>query len=190
MQNLLILISSILVFLSYLIYEWSIVVGKTKPHRTTRFVSLMITALGASSLFAVHDRVAFYLLAICAVQSLVVFLLSFKWGMGGWAKIDIACLVIALIGVTVWKLTDNPALGLFASVAADFVGMIPALIKTYRRPETEYWLSYIFDISAAIFTLLAIQKWQPVGFVYPLYIAVINIVMLTLIFRHKLALAK
>ena len=190
MQQAFILISSILVFCSYLIYEWSIVVGKTKPHRTTRLVILIISILGTYSLFAVHDRVAFWLLLICAIQSAVVFLMSFKWGMGGWAKIDIVCLLIALIGIVVWKLTNNPALGLFAAVTADFVGMIPALIKTYRLPHTEYWLSYIFDISAAIFTLFAITEWRAVGFTYPLYIALINLAMLILIFRPKLSLSR
>ncbi len=186
MRDAFIIISSILVFLSYLIYEWSIVVGKTKPHRTTRLVILIIASLGAASLFVAQDRVAFWLLLICSIQSAVVFLMSLKWGMGGWAKTDIACLLIALIGVATWKLTDNPALGLYASVLADFIGMVPALIKTYRLPHTEYWLSYVFDVSAAGFTLLAITDWGLVAFAYPLYIVLINLAMLVLIFRRSL----
>ena len=187
MQSIYILISSILVFISYLIYEWSIVTGRTKPHRTTRFVLLLITALGAASLFAQQDRVAIWLIGISAVQSVVVFALSFKWGMGGWDKSDLACLAIALVGIVVWKITDDPALGLYASVAADLAGMLPALLKTYRQPHTEYWMSYIFDIAAAGFTLLAISAWQPQGYLYPMYIFVVNLVMLLFILRPKIS---
>jgi len=185
-QQAFIILSSVSILAAYFIYEWSIVTGRTRPHRTTRFVIFIVAALGATSLFAGQDRVAVWLLGICAIQSLVVFLMSFKWGMGGWAKTDILCLAIALLGIIVWQLTDNPALGLYAAITADFAGMVPALIKTYRLPHTEYWLSYIFDVVAAGFTLLAIQKWELQGFSYPLYILVINIVMLILIFRPKL----
>ena len=190
MQAAFILISSILVFLSYLIYEWSIVVGKTRPHRTTRFVIMVIAALGTASLFAAHDKVAIWLLAICALQSAVVFGLSLKWGMGGWAKTDLFCLFIAAIGIAFWKITDNPALGLYAAIAADFFGMVPAILKTYRLPHTEYWLSYVFDIFAAGFTLLAIQNWEIQGYSYPLYILLINLAMLALILRPKLSFSK
>jgi len=148
-------------------------------------VLLLITALGTASLFANQDRVAIWFLSICAVCSLIIFLLSLKYGMGGWEKIDILCLVIAIIGIVVWQITDSPALGLYASILADFVGMIPALIKTYRLPHTEYYLSYIFDVSAALFTLLAIQKWEIEGYAYPMYIFVINSIMLLLILRPK-----
>ena len=185
MQSILILLSSILVFITYLIYEWGIVVGKTKPHRTTRLVLLIITAIGAASLIASQDRVAVWFIGICALQSVVVFLLSLKYGVGGWAKTDLICLGIAIIGIVIWKVTNNPALGLYASIIADFSGMIPALIKTYRRPDSEYYLSYIFDIVAAVLTLLAITSWKVEGFAYPLYIAIINSVMLFLIIRPE-----
>ncbi len=185
MQQTFILISSIIVFISYLIYEWSIVVGKTKPQRMTRFVLLLITILGTASLFAQHDKVAIWLLGICAAQSLVVFLLSFWYGMGGWAKTDFICLGIALVGIVIWKMTNNPALGLYAAVVSDLAGMVPALIKTYRFPNTEFWLSYILDVSAAAFTLLAIQKWEVQGFVYPAYLFIVNLVMLFFIIKPK-----
>jgi len=105
--------------------------------------------------------------------------------MGGWAKTDILCLVIALAGIVVWKITDRPALGLYAAILADFAGMVPALLKTYRLPETEYWLSYIFDVAAAILTLFAIRNWGLTDFSYPLYLVVINALMLALTFRPK-----
>jgi len=101
------------------------------------------------------------------------------------AKTDILCLVIALAGIVVWKITDRPALGLYAAILADFAGMVPALLKTYRLPETEYWLSYIFDVAAAILTLFAIRNWGLTDFSYPLYLVVINALMLALTFRPK-----
>lgn len=186
MQNIYITISSILIFASFVVYEWSIIKGGTKPHRTTRLVLLIITSLGAISLLTQQDKVAIWLIGISAVQCLIVFLLSLKYGMGGWSKTDLLCLFIALIGIITWKITNNPALGLYASVIADFTGMIPTLVKTYRSPDTEYLPVYILDILATVFTLLAIRNWQIQGFLYPLYLFVISLTMLLLITRPTL----
>jgi hypothetical protein len=185
MQNILVLLSSILVFSSYLIYEWAMVKGRTKPHRTTRLVILIITALSASSLFAQGDRVVSVFMAICAIQSLVLFVMSFKWGMGGWAKIDILCMVIALAGIVLWRVTNNPVLALYAAVVADGAGMAPTLIKTYRLPDTEYYLSYIFDLAAIVLTTIAISNGGFNEYLYPVYLLAANGLMLVFILRKK-----
>ncbi len=186
MQNLLIIFSSIFVLCSYFIYEWAMVKGKAKPHRTTRLVLFLITTLGFFSLYAQDDRVVVWFLGICSIQSLVMLIMSFKWGMGGWAKTDIVSLVIAILGIVVWKLTSNPALGLYAAVLADLAGMIPALIKTYRLPDTEYWLSYVFDLAAIILTTLAISNGKFNEYLYPVYLLLVNGLMLLLIYKPNI----
>lgn len=185
MQNTLVLLSSISVFLSYLIYEWAMVKGKAKPHRTTRLVILIITALGASSLFAQNDRVVSVFLGICAVQSLVMFVMSLKWGMGGWAKIDIISLLIALAGIILWRITDNPVLALYAAVIADGAGMVPALVKTYKHPDTEYYLPYIFDLVAIALTIIAISNGGINEYIYPAYLVVVNSLMMAFLLRKN-----
>lgn len=187
MQTVLVLLSSIFILASYSIYEWAMVKGRAKPHRTTRLVLLIITALGFSSLFAQNDRVVAIFLGICAIQSLVMFLMSFKWGMGGWAKTDIVCLMIALVGIVLWKVTSNPVLGLYGAVGADLAGMIPALIKTYRLPDTEYSPTYIFDLIAITLTALAIRNGGFNEYLYPAYLLAVNALMLVFILRPKFA---
>lgn len=77
--------------------------------------------------------------------------------MGGWSKSDIICLVFALIGIIFWQITKNPAIALYFAIGADFIGMIPAIIKTYHFPETEIWSFFALDVFAAIFSLLALK---------------------------------
>lgn len=188
MQLLLIWLSNLLVFSSYLIYEWAMVKGKAKPHRTTRLVLFLIMVLSFFSLYAQGDRVVTYFLGICAIQSFVMLIMSIWYGMGGWDKIDIVCLVIALIGIVLWKVTNNPALALYAAVAADLFGMVPSLIKTYRFPDTEYWLSYVFDLSAILLTGLAIRNGGFNEYLYPVYLLLVNGLMLSFIFKKNINL--
>lgn len=178
--------STILALLSPIFYASSILEGESKPHRTTRLVLLIITILSFAALFAQHNTVAIFLAAVSALQSIVIFALSIKYGMGGRAKIDILCLVIALAGIIIWKITNNPITGLLASILADFVGMIPALIKTYKFPETETRTFYALDTAAATLTLCAIATFTYQEFSYPIYILAINFAMVLLIFRKKI----
>lgn len=187
MKTAFIFLSSLLALISPLIYAKAILKGQAKPHRTTRFVLLLITSLATASLFAQHDTVAVWLAGVSALQAVLLFGLSIKHGMGGWAKTDIVCLVVALVGIVLWQTTKEPSLALYASIAADFTGMVPAIIKTFKYPQTEIWSFFLLDVFAAIFSLLALKSWVVQEFSYPLYIMVINSIMVLLIIRPKLA---
>ena len=183
MRIILILLSSFLALVSPFIYAQAILKGKAKPHRTTRFVLLLITSLATASLFAQHDTVAIWLAAVSLFQSVLLFIFSIKYGMGGWGKIDILCLIVALLGIILWQTSKDPSLGLYASIAADCIGMVPALIKTYRFPKTEIWTSYAIDISAATLSLLAVKSFSLQQFSYPLYLVIINLLMVIFVIR-------
>lgn len=185
MQTIFIAISSLLALISPVVYARAILKGEAKPHRTTRLVLLIITALATASLFAQHDRVAIWLAGVSTLQSILIFGLSIKRGMGGWAKTDLICLAIALIGIALWKTTDNPTLALYCSIGADFTGMVPAIIKTFRFPETEIWQFFFLDVLAAAFSMLALKAWGVQDFAYPIYIFAINLLMTGLVLRPK-----
>jgi len=186
MQTGLIFISSFIALISPFIYTRAILKGEAKPHRTTRIVLLIVTALATVSLLAQHDQVSVWLAGVSTLQSIVIFILSIKYGMGGWEKSDIVCLMIAFLGIFLWQTTNEPIIALIASIVADFTGMVPALIKTYKYPETEIWTFYILDTAAGTLNLLAVKYFTIQAVAYPIYIALINLVMVLLILRPKI----
>lgn len=186
MKIIFILISSLLALISPVIYIKAILKGEAKPHRTTRLILLLVTSLATVSLIAQGDRVAVWLAAVSTLQSIFVFILSIKHGMGGWGKMDILCLLIALLGIFLWQTTKQPIIALFASIMADFTGMIPALIKTYKFPKTEIWTFFILDAIAGTLSLMAVKSFTIEQVSYPIYIALINLAMVVIIIRPKL----
>ncbi|MEI8092279.1 MAG: hypothetical protein WCG98_09195 [bacterium] len=74
-----------------------------------------------------------------------------------------------------------------ASILADFVGFLPALIKTYKFPETETWIFYALDVFAGLFTLLAVSNFTYQETTYPIYILGINFVMFIFIIRPEIS---
>lgn len=180
-NSILIFLSSALALISPFIYARAILKGEAKPHRTTRFVLFIIAALSTATLFANGNTLAVWLAGATLIQGAIILGLSIKYGMGGWAKIDLACLAIALLGIVVWQTTKNPVLGLYCSILADFTGMVPALIKTYRFPKTEIAAFFALDILAAFLSLAASQSFILENISYPIYIAAINAIMVALI---------
>jgi len=188
MKILFLIASIILPIYSPILYVKAILGRKAKPHRTTRFVILTTTILTTASLFAQHDQVALWLSFISMLQAITIFSLSIKYGMGGWAKTDILCLILASVGIIMWRTTTNPVYGLYFGIVADIMGMIPTLIKTYRHPETEIWTFFAIDATAAVFNLFALSKWTIQSFSYPAYIWAINTLVALLALRangHK-----
>ena len=178
-----IIISSLLVLISPIVYTVAILKGRAKPHRTTLLVFLIISSIATASLFTQGNRVAIYLAGVTTIQSLAMFILSIKYGMGGWAKSDIICLILALIGIVLWRITKNPVIALYFAIGADFIGLVPTLIKSYYFPKTEIWSFFAIDAFAGFFSLLAIKHWTIQEYSYPLYIMLINIITVLLIIR-------
>lgn len=186
MSTTFIFLSSLLAFISPLIYAKAILKGQARPHRTTRFILLLITSLATASLFAQQDTVAVWLAGVSTLQAILLFILSINHGMGGWAKIDVLCLLLALAGIALWQITKEPSLALYAAITSDFTGMVPAIIKTFKYPKTEIWSFFLLDVFAAIFSLLALKAWTLQASSYPLYIMIINSIMVILVIRPKL----
>lgn len=189
-RSILIVISTLLAIISPIVYGRAILKGKAKPHRTTRLVLLIITSLSTISLLAQGDRVAVWLAGVSTFQSIIVFILSVKYGMGGWSRSDIVSLVIALLGIFLWKTTNSPAVALFASIAADFTGMVPTLIKTFYLPKTEVWYFNALDTVAGILTMAAVKSLTAAEIAYPFYIFVINFAMTLLIIIPRVSRPK
>ena len=101
------------------------------------------------------------------------------------AKTDIVCLCIALIGIVAWQTTKNPLLGLYFSILADFTGMVPSFIKTYRFPKTEIATFFALDFFASIFSLGATRIFTIENIAYPLYILFANAMMVVLILMPR-----
>lgn len=186
MQTVLLLLSTLIVSLGYLVYITSILKGETKPHRTTRIVLLIITVVVFSSLLAQGNQTSIWLAGSSALLSTIVFVLAMKYGMGGWTKLDIGCLLIALLAIVMWKITNNPTVALFLSIGADFTGVLPTIFKVAKFPHTETWLFFAADMVASTLNLLAVRRWVLEEYAYALYLLLINTVIIFFIFKPLL----
>lgn len=177
-------VAALLPLIGGLAYIRSIFSGRTVPQRMTRLLMLLITGLSFGSLLADGDTSGVWLALASFAQAGIVWALSFRYGMGGRDKLDFICFCLCFAGIAVWWATGDALLGLLAFIAADFVAVLPALVKTIRLPHTELGLFYGLDvIAAALILLVGPYGWQAV--LYPAYLLVINGVFVLAIRRTK-----
>jgi len=187
MKNILLVLSTVIMLWSYILGIYSIIRGNFRPQRMTRFLILVFSAIYVISLFVQGDRNAIWLALVSLISTLVIFLLSIKKGMGGFAKLDIIVLVIVVFSIIVWKITNNPVLGLTMSLVADLTSYIPTFVKVWKFPETEEWKFYASVVLANFLNLLSISNYTFSKIILQSYLLGVNAaIILIIVFRERI----
>lgn len=166
------IVAGTLSFISFIPYIISIFKGETKPQRATYIIWTLVTILTFSSYLSVGATFTIYVVFSCMIMQLLIFILSFKYGMGGLGRLDIACLLLALVAAVTWAITKNPELALYAGVFLEFIGFIPVFKKSYFMPKTENLLSWSIAAFAAFLNALAITNFKFSIAFYPILILI------------------
>ena len=185
-RNILIVVGALLPLISSIVYIVSILRGISKPQRTTRLLMALITGISFFALLAAQDTSGIWLALASFIQAVIIFWLTIKFGMSGHGALDAVCFVLCMIGLAIWLATGQSLIGLAGAIIADFIAVVPALVKTWRLPHTESWLFYALDCVAAVFIISA-GPYSGANLAYPLYILVINAVFVFAIMRPQRA---
>ena len=96
----------------------------------------------------------------------------------------------ALTALILWQLTGNGLLAVIFAVLTDFLAAIPTLVKAWNHPASESANAYYANIVGGILTLLTINEWKLINYLFPLYIVIICFFIAFAINSIKLGLKK
>jgi uncharacterized protein with PQ loop repeat len=163
------ILAGILSILGYIPYIISIIKGKTQPNKATWFIWTLVGGLLAFSYLAEGDQNTIWLPLGYFLGPLITAILSVRYGYAVWTKLDIVCIIAALISIIPWILSKDATMTLLINVIIDASGALPTLVKTYREPETEDFTAWVIFFIANTIQLFAISEW---GFaaIYPIYL--------------------
>jgi hypothetical protein len=178
-------ISAILMMLSVIPYARSILRGETKPHRMTWLIWTILILIAFFSQLAKGATWSLLLTAGDAIAILITFILSIKFGTGGFRKIDIISLCGALVSLILWYFTKEPAVALFLIILIDLIGANLTIIKTWKNPETEHWAGWAICGIGGFFGILAVGNLNIILLSYPVYICLINSSIAIIILARK-----
>jgi len=83
-----------------------------------------------------------------------------------------------VLSVLLWWITGDPLISLCANLAIDFFGLIPTIKKTYHQPGKEDRLAWGITVISNVVNLLAIDEPSFSVIVYPVYMFIMNGIVL------------
>ena len=182
LQTFFLIISTIAGFITSIYAIYSVLVGTYKPQRMTRLIFLIINSIIFFSLIYLGNQISIWLVGTQFLTSIILTLLSLKYGIGGQSKSDLFVLFLAIFTIVIWQTTKNSFLALNLSVLVHLIGISPTINKCFKLTHTEEPKLYLLDLIAGTFSILALTVFNWSTIIYPIYIFCINLLCFSLIF--------
>lgn len=180
-------ISAFFAIVSIFPYIRDILRLKTKPQRVTWFIYSVLGSISFFSQLAKGASDSLWLPGVITVNVVIIFLLSLRFGVGGFSKKDYVVLSIAALGLLAWKVTNEAAIALYIVILIDASATYLTLEKSYKSPETETASLWIFSSLAGFFSLIAVGSLNIVLISYPLFIMLADgAVAVTVLIRNRI----
>ncbi len=163
-------ISTILGIYASIPYILAILNGKTKPHQLSWLVFVIMNGIVFLSQYLAGGRGSVLITLTFFIGSLIIFLLSLKYGVHDSSRWDRLLFTFALFTIAVWILTKSNELAIWLTVLIDIAATTMIVLKVKSAPQSEDPYPWIIGSLAYVFTCLTLID-KPLGILYvrPLY---------------------
>jgi len=177
--------AGILAITDFFLYSVSIIRHKTTPNRATWLIFTFVSLLILSSYYSVGARETIWVPLAYTIGPLVIFILSIKYGEGGWTFFDKMCLLGAFTSVFIWWQTGSALTALLINILVDLFGIMPTIKKSYLNPISEDKFPWFITLISCILNIFAIRVWNFDVWIYPVYMLVTNGAVVYLLYFPK-----
>jgi len=168
------LLSGVMFVFSYIPYIKDTLRGKTRPERASWCIWATLGTIAFFSQLVKGATNSLWLPGIGTLCSILILLLSIRYGVGGFTKRDIIALGFAGIGLLLWSVTNEPTIALLLVILIDAAGACVTIAKSFKDPESETLTTWILDAAAGLLAAVSIGKLNIILLAYPLYIFLAN----------------
>lgn len=156
-KSLLGILSVIIVCANHFYYLTLAYLRRIRPHAFTLLVYLIVTCSVAAGMYGEGDRGAAIRMAFPAPLYILMLFLTCRQGVDYIKRIDIAMLVLSVMAMPVWMLTESPRAAIGFLAVVEGFGMVPAFRKAYDLPWEDSALSPAISATAMLLALAAVQ---------------------------------
>lgn len=187
-ENVLFAAITLLGIATYASAVWQMLVGQYSPSFFTRGVWLL---LGINSFVGVFygegTKASVILAATLLIGNAAVFLVSYKKGSRDFGAVEWASFALLIIALLIWLLLDTPFVTLIISLVAHFLGGIPTIWRTIKKPSSEQALHWYFFFTASVLSIIASPDKSLTAILFPVYFALFDGLIISLVNRKKIA---
>ena len=162
-------------------YVIDILKGRVQPHAYTWFVWTVVSGIVFFGQVAKGAGIGALPTAAAEIFTLLIFLLSLRYGFKGITKTDTFFLILALVGIVPWILTSDPTVSVIVAVSIDVIAFIPTLRKTWAEPETETPILYSANVVRHILALFSMQAYNIATMLHSIAMITTNTIMTLLL---------
>ena len=144
--------------------------GKTRPNIVTWGTWSLLNGINTAAAFSHGDLQTAFFSGCGTLITAAIAVLGFRQGTHQYTRFDAICQVVALLGIPLWLLTDNPALAVAIVIAVDFAGGLPTLRHAWRAPHEETLVTFLVSGFAGLLLLASLREYNFVAMGMPLYI--------------------
>lgn len=148
--------------------------GKTKPHRTSWFLYFIFNSISIANQAASGATNSLWFPIAGAGITFFIFVISIKRGVGGYQRLDIICLLGALLGIGLWIIFNDPLLSIIANIVATSFAVAPTIKKAYLKPGTETAITYLLGSLSALLAAISVGRWDLKLLLLPFYSLVVQ----------------
>lgn len=176
-------IFSAIAFIPYII---EIIKKGVKPNRASWIIWNVTNTILLVSYFSVGARETIFLPIVYFACAFIVLLLSLKYGVSAWSRLDYVSLTVSGLSLIIWFLTKNPLLALLMNLVMDTVAYLPTIKKSYIDPLSESRIAWLFFFLGSFLNLFAINSVSFGIIIYPIINVITNGVLVIILFRKKI----
>ena len=186
-ENIVFVIIALLGITTYASAVWQMIIGQYSPSFFTRGVWLL---LGINSFVGVllggGTKASVILAATLLVGNAAVFLVSYKKGSRDFGAVEWGSFFLLIVALLIWLVLDAPFVTLVISLVAHFLGGIPTIWRTVKKPSSEQALHWYFFFTASVLSIIASPDKSLVAILFPVYFAFFDGLIISLVNREKI----
>lgn len=159
---------------SYVPYFRDIFLNKTRPHIFSWFVWGIISSTAFFLQRSAGAGPGTWAIGLSSMACFLITILAFFKGGFKVVVFDWLAFLGALLGITLWLITDNPLLAIIFISLADFLAFTPSFKKAYYEPGAETLSTWVFSAFKFFLILLATETYSWLTIIYPLSLVLSN----------------
>lgn len=163
-------LSGACITISFVPYVVSIFSGHARPERASWFIWAVLGGITFSAQLAKGASHSLWLPGLQTFGDALVFVLSIRYGLGGFARRDRIALAFAGLGLLLWYVTKEPLPALLIAIATDAAGVVLTVMKSGEHPDTEPASTWALTALAGLLATFSVGFSDPALSIYPLYI--------------------
>jgi hypothetical protein len=184
-------ITILISLIGYFFYLKDIFRGQTRPNLVSWTLWMLAPFIGVFFQIKAGAGLSVIPVFMAGFGPLVVIVVSLFRKNSIWkiTRLDIICGILALIALVLYVFTHNLGISILFAILSDALGGVPTIVKSWKFPETETALMYLFGIFNNIIGLLIIKNWIFSIYSFNAYLIIMNSIIVFCILRKKLAIS-